>query len=361
LKKSSTNKVNDEIINEIIKLVEGISKKQRRGEFTVENSIMLLSFNNPDCEPLQLTEMCNTQAPGESFSTERIVRAFKYTHLNVVGDRKSLYKKAAKASKLMSEILEGNKAAASKISEVRGIIGSARHSQIRRLTLILLVAGCPKLRGSRAYDFAMRMNRDFADECVDSILDILSGEYLKPQKNTDPVLTPEEYLQKIGSLEADCNRNINLLKRLQESFDEQLADSKAEEEIRLISMLNSEKYGYILDLITSAQKGFKSVRSRKADVPFELKDVQTLVRRLLEFTDDCGISPMMQVGERINMRVADADRFSYEGSPFASHDETKTVEVISPGWENKERDIVISYPRVREVSEVTNVSQSGGI
>ena len=118
----------------------------------------------------------------------------------------------------------------------------------------------------------------------------------------------------------------------------------------MISMLNSEKYGYILDLLVSAQNGFRLLR-KKGPIPFEIKSVQSLVRRLMEFVEDCDVVPILEIGERLSVRANEIDGYLYDGTPFASSDDTKQVEVISPGWKVFEKDIVISYPRVKELEK----------
>ena len=127
-----------------------------------------------------------------------------------------------------------------------------------------------------------------------------------------------------------------------------MIEIRADESIRLISMLNSEKYGYILDLLLSAQDGFRQLR-KKGPIPFEIKSVQSLTRRLLEFVEDCGIVPMLEIGERLTVQASELSGYSYDGTPFSGPDETKEVEVVSTGWEAPEKEIILSYPRVREV------------
>ena len=71
----------------------------------------------------------------------------------------------------------------------------------------------------------------------------------------------------------------------------------------------------------------------------------------MEFVEDCGIVQILEIGERMSVQAGELDGYSYEGTPFTGPDEIKRVKVISPGWSVPEKDIVISYPRVKEITE----------
>lgn len=180
---------------------------------------------------------------------------------------------------------------------------------------------------------------------------MMKGQSAPPAKTgRQAYLTAEDYEKEICRLTSALNRANNLVARLQDSYEEQMIEIRADESIRMISMLNSEKYGYILDLLLSAQHDFRQLR-KKGPIPFEIKNAQSLTRRLMEFVEDCGIVQILEIGERMSVQASELDGYSYEGTPFTGPDEIKRVEVISPGWSAPEKDIVISYPRVKEITE----------
>jgi len=331
-------------------LIAMVSKKQR-SSFNEENHVLCVGCENPDSEPREIADLCNERFSG-ALNGDRVIRIFKRCRLGHISYRKKLFNDVSQTADILIAIISGDMPL-SKVLDITAKLDG--HAQKKRLILMQVTSRCTQIRESEVYSDAMRMNKDFAAECLDAIIYAICEKDKVPDGNDIyRYFTPEEYQRKINDLEMECVRANNLLKRLQESFDTQLAESRIEEQIRLISNLNSEKYGFVLDLLVSAQRGFKRLRSQKIDIPYELKDVMTLVRRLLEFTEDCGVTHMMDVGTKMQVCAADVEGYVFDGKPFVGEDEIKHVEVISPGWQMENQDIVLSYPRLKEISEVKN-------
>ena len=225
------------------------------------------------------------------------------------------------------------------------------HIQMHRFVLLWLARTWETKLTEETYTYLVRMSHFFINDCLDAIIDLITERTQQPKQNTQINLTTAAYEEKIYQLTVALNRANNLITRLQDSYEEQVIEIRTEEELKIISKLNSEKYGYILDLLISAQNGFKNLR-KKGIIPFEIKSAQSLVRRLMEFVEDCAIVPMFEIGERFQVQANELDGYSYEGTPFNNATEIKQVEVISPGWRIMDKEIVISYPRVKEVMEV---------
>ncbi len=153
----------------------------------------------------------------------------------------------------------------------------------------------------------------------------------------------------ITRLQTALNQKTRQLGDLQQEFDERLDENIQEEKENLISMLNSDQYGCILDLLITARNGFHRMRREEKPIPLELRSAQTLVRRMLKFVEDCGITPIRETGDILNIKADQAYEFQFEGSPFKNAEELKKVEIVSPGWQAVDKALVISKPRVREV------------
>ncbi|MDE7244666.1 MAG: hypothetical protein K2O18_11935, partial [Oscillospiraceae bacterium] len=275
------------------------------------------------------------------------IRVFLQCKLDNVPYRISLLKESKETAKTIYKAIDKNDF--SQIDALRPFLD--RHVQKRRVILLALAARWKPVLSAGAYQSMMKMNKDFAGECLDTVLDLLAlrGRAAGPGSGSKTP-TAEAYEEEIYRLNASLNRANNLVTRLQDSYEEQMLEIRAEEEARIITMLNSEKYGYILDLLLTAQDGIRQLR-KKGPIPFEIKGVQSLVRRLQEFVEDCGVTPMLEMGEELSVLAKEIDGFYYDGAPFKSSDELKNVVVISPGWEISEKKIVISYPRVKEILE----------
>ena len=92
----------------------------------------------------------------------------------------------------------------------------------------------------------------------------------------------------------------------------------------------------------------RQMRREGKMVPIEIASLPSLVRQLLQFVDDCNITPIMELGEELTINAVEASNYKYQGKPFANNEETKTVIVISTGWEIKEKEFTISLPTVQE-------------
>ncbi|MCI8810188.1 MAG: hypothetical protein HFF84_08690 [Oscillibacter sp.] len=331
-------------MQELAQIIVETSSKQRK-EFQDENLVLRLCCEEPDAQPRVIAERYNQLAKGAPKNGNDIIRVFRRCKLDRISERISLLKKGRAISQQILEALEANDAAI--LDGVSSELDA--HVQFRRIILLSLAPAWKSSLPSNAYQNLLRLNRDFAGECLDAILDLIAVRG-KTKANRQGHLDAEAYEDEIFRLNNALTRANNLVTRLQDSYEEQMLEMRAEEEARMISMLNSEKYGYILDLLVSAQNGFRLLR-KKGPIPFEIKSVQSLVRRLMEFVEDCDVVPILEIGERLSVRANEIDGYLYDGTPFASSDDTKQVEVISPGWKVFEKDIVISYPRVKELEK----------
>ena len=331
---------------EIEQIMIETAGKQRKG-FMEENLVLSLCCEDPDAQPRMIAERYNAAAKGNSKNGNDIIRVFRQCKLEKIQERIHLLRESKEIAKSIWKAMEKNDF--SQLDTIRATLD--RHVQKRRVILLSLTAFWRPGLSANAYQSAMKMNKDFAGECLDTILDLLALRGRAAGESSEKkTLSAEAYEEEIYRLNASLNRANNLVARLQDSYEEQINEIRAEEEARMILQLNSEKYGYILDLLLTAQDGIRQLR-KKGDIPFEIKSVKSLVRRLQEFVEDCGVTPMLEMGEELSVLAKEIDGYSYDGAPFKSSGELKNVVVISPGWEIQEKGIVISYPRVKEILE----------
>ncbi len=329
--------MNEQFLKEIFDYIYATAAQQKNS-FTQENHVLCICCDDPAAQYRTIVERYNVLYPNDGegpMNRDRVVRILKRCRLDRTSEREKLFSAANRAAGNLERSLNDESVPVADIH-------IASHRNAKRIILLALARRCPELR--EVYETVLRLNRDFAAECLDGIIDLMNAR-------TQDVSHKDAGQLEMERVKASLARSNKLLSELQSSFDEQLADSCAEEQVRLFSMLNSEKYGHILDLLIAAQNGFHQMRRQKHTVPFEIRNVQTLVRRLLEFMDDCGVSPILEAGTDMTIRAGDLDGIQYEGEPFRDPEETKKVKVTSPGWQIVERDIVISYPRVRETGK----------
>lgn len=338
---------NDPItLQEISQIIIEISSKQKKN-FAEENIIWQLYCENPDIEPQTIAKQFNDKVKGACITASDVSSTFRKCKLISNAERAEVLKRAKITARKILNAINNNDG--SEIVSIKKELDY--HIQMHRFVLLWLARTWETKLTEETYTYLVRMSHFFINDCLDAIIDLIAERTQQPKQNTQINLTTAAYEEKIYQLTVALNRANNLITRLQDSYEEQVIEIRTEEELKIISKLNSEKYGYILDLLISAQNGFKNLR-KKGIIPFEIKSAQSLVRRLMEFVEDCAIVPMFEIGERFQVQANELDGYSYEGTPFNNATEIKQVEVISPGWRIMDKEIVISYPRVKEVMEV---------
>ena len=154
---------------------------------------------------------------------------------------------------------------------------------------------------------------------------------------------------RIVQLEEELERSDSMFKDLQTDFDEQLEESRLKERMDFFSMLNSEKYGCLLDELLLERKSIAKLEKQGFKPPVELNGIIIMVKKLASFVRDNHIDPIMKPGEMRELTAAEAEFADYDGTPFREAGEKKQVQVISPGWVYKDKDVQISRPRLKEV------------
>ncbi|MBR4383936.1 MAG: hypothetical protein IKP64_10305, partial [Selenomonadaceae bacterium] len=157
--------------------------------------------------------------------------------------------------------------------------------------------------------------------------------------------------ERVELLETMLNRSDMMLKDLQDEFDEKIRESHQNEMIEFFSLLNSEKYGCILDAVINVRNGVRKLRKENVQLPPEIGGLLILIERLAHFIKDNKINPILKPGSVQDMRFDEVEACDYEGSPFESTDEIKRVKVLSPGWFYQNKDVQIARPRLKEVSD----------
>lgn len=188
------------------------------------------------------------------------------------------------------------------------------------------------------------MNARSAAEADEEPLDGAEEFPLARRTSLDAVALESEVCRLAESLD----RSNRLIASLQDDFEEESERIRNEERTNVISLLNSEKYGHILDTLQVAREVLQDLPSETRRLP-GMGKVRNLVRNMARFVEESGICPIEEVGARFLARPLDLDNYEYDGSPFASSREEKLVEVVSPGWQLSDSDLIIGFPRVREI------------
>lgn len=327
--------MNNDIYRQTYEVIQETSRQQHK-DFYAENQILYLSLQDPDADPRVIAERFSEQYGeynGDSMLGKDVIQMYRRCRLVPESERRNIFRKAIQAAEWVNASLQ---------NKTNALPDLNLSSQKKRLALLALIDRNAFFQQNDILNMIMRLNKDFSAECMDGIIEIIHTAEKVPE---------DRQQQEIENLRARLKRTDNLLRNLQESFEEQLLESSYEEREKFFSMLNSERYGHILDLLAASQNGFRQMRKEKKPVPFELRNIQTLVRRFLEFTRDYGVTPLQETGTQLKLSVKDVADYQFEGTPFENETEEKLVKIVSPGWVIQERNITIALPRVREIKK----------
>ena len=92
----------------------------------------------------------------------------------------------------------------------------------------------------------------------------------------------------------------------------------------------------------------KTLRKNNYELPIEINGLLIMVKKLIQFVRDSHIEPMMKINSIREVIASDVEFCNYEGTPFNTPEEKKTVKVVSPGWIYKDKELQISRPKVKE-------------
>lgn len=322
--------------------------QQKKADYTRRNQVIQLCIANEDASPETIARRYKEKY-GKSFGRE--LGAVDIRHMLAVSglghpvERKNFSAQAKVTAGKLERLIHGDK-----VSGLKNVLMDNTYdksSLYKLLVLLFLVELVRKDTDEGTYAGLMRLDVAFAADFIDTYIARL-------QEKPDGVVSGDAFAalrRENETLKADLDRKRRLLINLQQNFDARLEESRLEQTADLISRLNSDEYGHILDLLASAQNGFNALRDKGETIPKEIRSMRTLVRKLQKFVSDAGVTPITETGRKLKVKIADMDRYEFEGSPFADDKDVKRVVVISCGWQIADRDVIISYPRLSETEE----------
>jgi len=153
--------------------------------------------------------------------------------------------------------------------------------------------------------------------------------------------------KKVGNEGKKLRPTIKVLEEEIKRLKEEITSKKEKlmEEIiyNFFSKLNSEKYGYLMDTIASANYLF----AQKKEVPKEYNTFLLFTNVFLLCCKDFGVEQILPIGKEFVITKMEAvKKYKYFGEPFKDK-ERKRVTVVFPGWKYKNK--IISLPTVKEI------------
>ncbi len=358
IKKPKTEAVLKELHVLLEGFVENAGKIQE--EIVTENRVFSMLCREPNMAPGKCARLLNERY-GYDLTGYEIIQIFKKRRMANQEERKELLLWADEVARDFAGALTGRKDCFEKFEKKRKetvLKSGKKHASQERLAAIAIYTKYPEIDTSADIDKLHLLGNTLAKYFFFSMADAVANEYGYRQNNdskekkssgsNEKKMTYEQALRRVEQLEKIVERNNTLLQDLQEEREEELEASKEKGLTDFFKGLNSEKYGCLLDQLLVTQKNVDQLRKNNFELPLEINGLLILVKKLIQFVRDSHIEPIMKVNSVREVVAADVEYCSYEGSPFQSPEEKKTVRVVSPGWIYKDKEIQISRPKVKE-------------
>lgn len=341
-----------------------IESKKRRTQnddmnYVTENRLLKLVMEKPHLGPRAWCDIMNERY-GCHMDIDTVISILRstYPRLNTPSDRDKILPLVKEAADAFIEGLNGGKVEDYKeFRKKRNAIFNSGKS-FPRLICLMIFNNCPEMNilgdSDTVENFRDTLSKyvmyGLSDALAQYCGDVKTNTAMQQggKKDKDKANTAELW-QRIAHLEAALERANMMMQDLQDEFDEQLSETKLQEMTVFFAKLNSDKYGCILDLLLQVRKGINQLKKQHVTLPPEISGLFILIQKMTQFVIDNHIDPIMKPGSCRMIKVGEAELCDYEGSPFMDKNEEKQVEVFSPGWVYKDKDIRISRPKIKEV------------
>lgn len=345
--------------------IHDVLQKRNRGrkvneEIVKESRIFAIICDDFEFGPTKCAIKMNEKY-GYDLTGDEVIRIFKNRGIGNPVVRKELLHWAREVAAAFRGAMEGKRDSYDRFQKIRRspALKSGRKRRCQeRIAAIMIYERYPEIDLFDDTDSLHLLGDTLAKYFFYDMSDAVSEVYGFPQYcdkepeqtsvKTEKRMSSEQAARRIERLENTLERTNALLQELQDEFDEQLEDSKVKELADFFARLNSEKYGCILDELLVLRKGIDELRKSSYELPIEINGLLIMVKKLIQFVRDSHIDPIMKIDSVREVTASDVEFCNYEGTPFHSPGEKKTVRVVSPGWVYKDRELQISRPKVKE-------------
>lgn len=341
-------------IEKIVRAFEDdVDKKANRGlkvtdDIFIENVIINELVLNPQIQPskcaIAIDEKYNMNMTGND-----VIRVFKSNSLKLgnVQERINMLICADETAEILRKIIV-DKDVTLFDEYHKSLDRYKNHRQIFRMVFFAVINKIPQLKNSPSIEVIMKnFGSTYCKNCLNALIRITmnlcdsSSNASQKQKSESEI--------KYDELFDEYERVNQTLEDLQEEFNDRISEIKQQEITEFFSMLNSEKYGCIIDELFTLRKGFNQLRKTDYQFPKEIESIGVVFSKFMQLIKDSGIDPMIRPETVMTVTAGDIENYQYEGTPFESGHQEKKVKTISTGWIWKEKNIIISQPKIREI------------
>lgn len=323
-------------------------------DYVLENRVLKLFCEDKTFDPRRCADEMNYRY-GTDLGGDNVVKILKANRLSYQSKRAELIDWAEETVEAFARALESHRqrdyddymTLRNKSIQTRD---DERYKIQERIACLMFFVRHPELDSGTDAETIEKFGNVYMKHLLYDVSDFLRNICIK-QKNNSRGDKKDPQQEKIDLLENMLTRSDMMLRDLQDDFDARIKESHQNEMVEFFSRLNSEKYGCILDAVLSARNGVRQLRRDKVQLHPEIGGLFILIERFAQFIRDSEINPILKPGAIKEMRLDEVESCDYEGSPFLNTTEVKRVKVLSPGWIYKNKDVQISRPRLKEVTD----------
>lgn len=360
--------VNNQNIKEIlVEIHKSMQRKAKRGsqakdDIILENRLFSVLCSDYDIGPTKCAIELNHRYD-YNLTGDEVIQIFRNRKIANPVERKEILRWADEVAGYFVGAVEGKQASFEKFEKRRkeaSLKNGKKHDSQERIAVLMIYEKYPELDcfdDTKSLELlGNTLARYFFYDMADAVINVYGFVSVKDEKKDEKKkevepqkqISYEQAIRKIGQIENALERTNTMLQDLQDEFEEQIEISKVKELADFFSMLNSEKYGCILDELLVVRKGVDELRKKNYELPMEINGLLIMVKKLIQFVRDSHIEPIMKINSIQEVVAADVEFCNYEGTPFTTNSEVKKVRVVSPGWVYKDKEIQISRPKVKE-------------
>lgn len=335
------------------------------------------SLRYPNCHPRDAYRMSQEVLKENRVSYETYMEALESVNLDQEERRKYILGIVEQGISWLKQALDGDREAMQKYAEFTENLERRDRKNhkiffLGKYMVIFLVMIDPDLKNETYSPILYTFRSRYCDRLLRNIRGALFEQYgMKRQKKsardvlrqTERVLTESseavaEYqsgneLEQLRFMKDNYKNSLELVQamfdELNETIDEATEDAKNTAIASFYSMMNSEKYGHLLDSMEMVEKRLTTLKEQKVKTPPQLLPLTIVFKQMLRFIKDCGVTPIDCTGREFETEVEGLAEYTYIGESYTELNQKKTVVVEHPGW--KFGSTVISLPTVREKEE----------
>lgn len=365
----------DAMRNELPRAAEQLRKN--RG-LTQEWAAIYGSLRCPQRHPREAWQQMQADlAEGRRISYSDYVDALRTANLDAEEKRCDMLARVERGAELLKAALNGDRTAAGQYAEFTENLAPRDKKNrktifVGKALVVFLLLLDPDLKSGEYMPIARSYGAHYCDRLLRNLRDILLKEYgiRGRRRNARDVLekteaaisenaeaasgfTADSELEELRFMNSNYKNSLELvqsmLDELNRTIDETAEDARNAAIVSFYALMNSEKYGHLLDGLELVERRLSDLKEQKVKLPPQAMPLTIVFKQLLRFVRDCEITPIETTGRTFEAEFEELENYTYIGEAYTKAGERKTVTVEKPGW--KYRDAVISLPTVREKEE----------